>query len=275
MKGNKQLETIGATQTSSSLAGEDEAGPLAVELAKAYRQQVQWYRDQMRMDDVEADTRARGTDYSPQEVTEDLQRIQDQPPDQVSWFDLERLVERDPDAMVAVWQDIKQQAREELRSGHRAAKAVAWGGSPWQRARFLAIRSSFREEHPPQSGIEVALVDMAAADFSAWLELSEQYQMLTSTEGELERGSLERTGRWTPPHELIAEHTERAERMVEAAHQRVLKTVRMLIEVRRSAQTLYVAHAGQVNVGQNQVNLTERRAATSAAPQDLPKSSGT
>ncbi len=250
-----------------------EAGVLAREVAKAYRQMAAWYHHELELSGPEADARARGADYTDEEAAADLERIQQRPPDQLSWMDLERLVERDPETMLGVWERLKATAREELASGHRAAQALDWDGRPWQRARFLAIRGSFRADAPPRSGIEAGLVDMAAEAFSAWLELSEQYQMLAGSEAEWERGSLERTGRWKPPHQVTTEHTERVQRMAEAAHQRFLRTVKLLTELRRTTQTLYVAQAGQINVGQQQVNVAERRPATSTAPQDLPKSS--
>jgi hypothetical protein len=252
-------------------AGRDETGVLATELARAYRRMATFYHEQLNLSGAEADSRARGTDYTDEEAAADLTRIRERPPEEVSWFDLERLVERDPETMGTVWAEIKAAARKELASGHRTAQALAWDGRPWQRARFLAIRSSFRDVSPPQTGIEAGLIDMAAEAFSAWLELSEQYQMLAGTEAELERSSLERNGRWKPPHQITTEHTERVEHMAERAHLRFLKTVKMLTELRRLAPSVYVGHAGQINVGQQQVNVVERRPETQAQPQDLSK----
>ncbi len=52
---------------------------------------------------------------------------------------------------------------------------------------------------------------------------------------------------------------EQTARMAERAHLRMLRTVKALTDLRRAGQAVYVSHAGQVNVGQQQVNVAERR----------------
>ena len=47
--------------------------------------------------------RARGADVTPAEAAADTERIRDRPPDQVGWFDLTRLAERDPAEAAAQW----------------------------------------------------------------------------------------------------------------------------------------------------------------------------
>ena len=51
----------------------------------------------------EADARARGRDYTAEEAAADLARIRDRPPDQVGWFDLNRMADRDPEALAELW----------------------------------------------------------------------------------------------------------------------------------------------------------------------------
>ncbi|MDQ3614697.1 MAG: hypothetical protein M3412_10305 [Chloroflexota bacterium] len=234
-----------------------EAGALASELARAYRYMVTFYRDQLNMTGPEADARARGADDTSEAAAADLARIRDAPPDQVSWFDLNRVANRSPEAATDLWHGIKAAAREELASGHRAAQAHDWDGGPWQRARFLAIRDGFRADTPPRTGIESALLDMAAEAFSSWLQLSEHFQMMEGTEADLERSTLERNARWKPPHQTASEHTERIEHMAERAHLRMLRTIKALSDLRRVGSPVYVSRAEQVNVGQQQVNVVD------------------
>src|SRR5680860_956095 len=249
----------------------DETGALASELARAYRRMAAFYRDQLGMTGPEADQRARGQDDTPDQAAADLERIRQSPPDQVSWFELTRVVERDPDAATALWRDIKAAARDELASGHRTAQALDWDGRPWERARFLAIRDSFRTDTAPRQGMEAALVDMAAEAFSSWLQLSEHFQMMEGTEADLERATLERNGRWKPPHQSVAEHTERMEQMAERAHLRMLRTVWALSDLRRVGSPVYVSRAGQVNVGQQQVNLASEPGRSNGEHDDTPE----
>jgi hypothetical protein len=232
-----------------------DAGSLAVELARAYRQMAAFYRDQLQLDGPDADRRVRGRDATPDEAAADLARIRERPPDQVSWFDLNHLADRDPDAVAVEWRRIRDAARDELVRGHRTAQALEWQGRPWSRARFLAIRDSFRASTPAQGGIDAALIDMAAEAFSDYLEWSEHLHMQASTEAETERHRLEKDGYWPPPRLGMAEAIEQSSRMAERAHQRFLRTVKTLHEVRRLAGPIYVSRAGQVNVGSQQVNF--------------------
>jgi hypothetical protein len=68
-----------------------------------------------------------------------------------------------------------------------------------------------------------------------------------------------------------AEAIEQAVSMAERAHKRFLQTVKMLHELQRSAPSLYVANAGQINVGRQQVNLSAVATATEGNSTDLPK----
>jgi len=231
-----------------------EAEPLAAELAQAYGRMVTFYRDQLDMSGPDADARARGADDSPAETAGDLARIRARPPDQVSWFDLNRIVDRDPEAFAALWRDLKAAARDELSSGHRTAQALDWDGRPWDRARFLAVRDSFRADYQPRPGIEAALVDLAAEAFGDHLAWSEHLHMQAASEVALERHDLDRHGEWKPARLTYAEALEQSARMAERAHQRLVRTVTALASLRRTGP-VYVGQAGQVNIAPQQVNI--------------------
>ncbi len=235
-------------------ADRSETGPLAVELAGAYGRMVTFYRDQLEMSGSKAHARARGADDTPDQAADDLARIRARPPDQVSWFDLNRVVDRDPEAFTELWQDLKAAARDELASGHRTAQALDWDGRPWDRARFLAIRDSFRADYQPRPGIEAALVDLAAEAYGDYLAWSEQLHMQAVTEADIERHDIARTGKWKPQRIGSAEAMEQSARMAERAHLRFLRTVAALGNLRRSGP-VYVGQAGQVNIAPQQVNI--------------------
>jgi hypothetical protein len=208
---------------------------------------------------------------TPEEAERDVTRIRGQAPEQMTWPDLLRLAERDPEAMLAVWDDIKVAARDESESGHRAAQALDWQRRPWARARFLALRDSFRDGTPPATGIEAALIDLAAEAHGDYLELSQQLHRMLSAEVEIQRDDLERDGRWRPTREVTDAAIARVERRADRAHKRFLQTVKMLHDLRRASPTLYVGHAGQINVGQQQVNLTPSSLPDSKESDDLAK----
>ncbi|MBA3274157.1 MAG: hypothetical protein H0T72_00065 [Chloroflexia bacterium] len=228
-----------------------ESEPLAAELAGAYGRMVAFYRDQLELSGPEADARARGADDTPAEAAADLARIGDRPPDQVSWFDLNRVADRDPEAFAVLWRALKAAARDELDSGHRAARALDWDGRPWDRARYLAIRDSFRRDYRPGPGIEAALVDLAAEAFADYLAWSEQLHMQAGTEADIERNDLGRHGKWKPQRIFSAEAMANSARMAEQAHARFLRTVATLGDLRRT-EPVYV---GQVNIAPQQINI--------------------
>jgi hypothetical protein len=208
--------------------------PLATELASAYHTMVACCRDQLGMSPQDADARARGADDTPEEAREDLDRIRSRPPDQVSWFDLNRIVERDPAAVTELWTALKAAARDELESGHRTARALNWAGRPWNRAQFLAIRDSFRADYQPAPGVESALVDVAAEAFGDYLAWSASLHMQADTEAELERHDLRRHGSWKPQRLSSAEAMSQSAQMADRAYTRFLRTVTTLAEMRRS-----------------------------------------
>lgn len=249
----------------------NETDALARELAGAYRRMAAFYHDQLKLSGPEADARARGADYSEQEAAEDRQRLLERPPDEISWFDLNRLIERSPGDMIAVWSKIKAHAREELSSGYRTAHALDWNSRPWQQARFLAIRDAFRADSPPQNGIESALLDTAAEAFGDFLELTEQFHLQISSEVETERIGLERDGSWRPSRLSMAEAIEQSSKLAERAHTRFLRTIKMLHDLRRLTPTVYVGTAAQINVGQQQVNVAGSPPKGSTVEEDLPK----
>lgn len=235
------------------LTESDETGSLAAELASAYGRMVTFYRDQMDMNGPDADARARGADVTPAEAAADLARIRDQPPDQVSWFELNRVADRDPETCAELWRALKAAARDELHSGRRTARALDWDGRPWDRARFLAIRDSFRTDYGPRPGMEAALVDLAAEAFGDFLSWSEHLHMQAATEAEIERNDLARHGKWRPQRIWSAEAMAESGRMAERAHARFLRTVATLGDLRRAGPV----SIGQMNIAPQQVNIAQ------------------
>src|SRR5262249_14854200 len=122
----------------------DDGGDLAGELAAAFARMVRTYREHFRMPLPEALDRA-GGDCS------DVEHALNAPPDQVSWFDLDLIARSDPEKARGRWREVVQAARDEVRSGHRAARALeGFDGACWQRARFLAVRAELADAWRPR-----------------------------------------------------------------------------------------------------------------------------
>jgi hypothetical protein len=221
---------------------------VADRMAERYERMVAFNRRQGGMTQEEAETHVRAT------TDWDVERVTGAPVDQLSWYALQSVMERDPALALAGWERIKQTACEELTGGHRAAAVFDFDGEPWDRAQFLAIRASFREQWQPQGGVEDALIDGMAQMYSGYLYWFGQLHVSATTEGKVAVHDLKENGHWVPPRVEVAEWIEQAGTMVERFNRLFLRTLRALRDLRRYAPTVIVQNAGQVNVGAVQKN---------------------
>ena len=177
------------------------------------------------------------------------------PPSQCSWDGLDALVQYDSETGLQRWKDIKQSAKEELESGHRAATANegTMSASPYQRAQFLAVRDSLSDQWQPQNGIELALIDMMAQAYSA--QLFWQERMMCYSCLEAETGHLKKGGFGYHPRVTDSQAVDQAAQMVDRFNRIFMRSLRALRDLRRHAPTLVVHNAQQVNVAQNQLNV--------------------
>jgi hypothetical protein len=227
---------------------EGEALPLAQQMHAALADLIERYRRAMGLSAQEALAQVGKAD------TREAERILTLPPDQPTWLDLSRLADRDAGATARLWEEIKAAALDELRSGHRAAGAML-ASSPWERARFLAIRRELAEQWRPRGGVEWQLVEamaQAQAAWTFWLEAMMRWAALGV--GAHGRDSKDEWGRSTP-RLSEGEAVERAGAMADRFNRIVLRTLRAMRDLRRYAPTVIVQSAGQVNVGGQQVNV--------------------
>src|SRR5207247_1980906 len=95
-----------------------------------------------------------------EEEQDALKDAADTPSDCVRWDQLNAAWAIDGEAGWSLWERIKEDARRELVSGHRAARVSEKPyAKPMDRARFLVLRESFIEEWHPRGGIELSLID--------------------------------------------------------------------------------------------------------------------
>lgn len=246
-----------------------EVESLARELARSYAALVDSHRKARGVGAVEADAKAREhSEWAVEAAHRD-------PVDHISWWQLATAMERDPETVRQTWERIKAEARAELRSGHRSAIALEWGGRPWDRARFLAIRDGFAEGWHPRGGIETALIDTLAQSFTAYLQWTERATTAAEAESEHQDYQLKEHGKWQAPRMATAEWMDWCADQAERAHRRFLMTLKAMQELRRLPAVL-VTGVGQVNVGAQQVNIAAPapRKTRSRTRADLPKSSG-
>jgi hypothetical protein len=227
----------------------DEIGSLARQLARGYTELVEAHRRSWGIAPAEAEEKAR----MPRDQA--LELVRTDPVDQIAWWTLATAMEHDPDAALAAWTRIGDAAREEWRSGHRTAQSLERGGTPWDRARFLALREDFRDGWKPRGGIESALVDLLAQSFGMYLKWMERLELYAESECELEDSKLAREGYWMPPRLSEAKWMAWCAEQAEAAHRRFLITLKSLQDLRR-LPAVSIASVGQLNVARQQVNVS-------------------
>ena len=229
-----------------------DAGELAAEIAASFRQKVQFYREVFKQSVQEA------VAHAEERHLESEERLLKSPPNELAWHDLRVLSDRDPDLALRRWEEVKQAARDERRSGHRGAR-VAGRDSCWERAQYIALHGELTEAWRPRDGQELLLIDQMAQFqtlMEDWQETLTAYTNIWS--GTLRGGKVRgrRRDEDEPPElprVFIAEAVDQAASMVERMHRLYLQTLKALQDRRRGAAVV-VRRAGQVNVGAQQVN---------------------
>jgi hypothetical protein len=226
---------------------------LAGKLVGAFGQMVRLHEKHFGLSPEEAVRRAAGPPGDGGE------RALNGPPDQVSWFDLHLVAQTDPDRAAARWEEIKQAALDELRTGYRAAVGVETiNDGAWQRAQFLALREELAADWQPRNGIERQLLDTMAQAQAAYLSWLHILAARTNLESWSTKRRQEEEGKWAPPRQSDADALEQAAAMMDRYNRVFLRTLRALSDLRRHSNPVIVQNGGQMHVAQNQVNVSAK-----------------
>lgn len=236
--------------TPDSSVNPDELSELARELAADFGEMVNFYRKHCKLSAEEAVQRAE--ENSP----ENIDRILNAPPSEASWFDLDALAQKDPALALERWEKIKQAARNEVRSGFRAARVVEDAGGPWERARFAAVRAELMEDLLPCNAIEKQLVyQLAQWQLLLWRwqdALSAWTTHATLAPRQAKKGQSYETMRvWE------SEALDGAMEKVERLHGLYLRTLKALQDQRKPRPSTSVRHAEPMNVGPVQISVAD------------------
>jgi hypothetical protein len=224
-----------------------EAVPLAGEMARAVGELVTALEKHWNL------SRDQALDRIHEDDPRAIERIRTAPPSQLTYFDLYTLGRHSPELAAQRWAEVMQAARNELKSGHRAASIVAprSASSCWHKARLLAMRAELLDGWQPRNSVERLLVDtlmQVQCQYEYWLDVLTGRTTLQAV-----YESKEET-RWQPPRLTDSEAIEQAAAMVDRFHRIMMRTIRQLQNLRRNPPVVMVQNAGQVNVGQQQVN---------------------
>jgi hypothetical protein len=184
-------------------------------------------------------------------------------PEDVTWNAMSRLEDEEPGSFPILWERIKQFAREELESGHRAASVAVGNDSPLTRARFLVLRDKYIEEWQPRNVLESQMIDaicQAQTIREYWMRLATER---AAVECEVERFTIETRGKRRDVTIDGSESARDARAEAERWDRVFIRAVRALRDLRRYTAAVIVNNqGGQVNVagdGGQQVNVQEKK----------------
>ena len=178
-------------------------------------------------------------------------------PEKVSWTHLAAVAEVDVNDSLKIWARIREAADDELESGRRAAQVAGSRPEPYAVAQFLAIRDSFADQWQPNGGIESAMIDMMTIAFSLqmyWSTVAHQRAIQTHDNQEKDLSRYENKG-WKSPYQYEANAVEQAHRLADSYNRQFLRVLRQLRDLRRYAPVIIQNNGGQVNIGEQQVNV--------------------
>lgn len=225
------------------LTPEEQAAALGRKLAEVYEENVTEYARVLR--EKPSEVGRQGDLWRYPYTAEELRAM---PPERVTWAALEAVRQDDPTACFQKWQEIQDDARQRIQTGLIGVAAVG-DRSPSERAAYLELYDEFSREWQPRNGIERNLLDQmvqAYLQFLYWQRLLLYW--LSSEDWERRKGNDPALPR--VPEALAV---EQAGHMADRFNKIYLRTLRALLNMRRTP--VVIQNAGQVNVGQQQVNV--------------------
>lgn len=156
----------------------------------------------------------------------------------------------------ALWERVKQAARDELAVGKTGATAVeGYQARPFERAAYLAVWAALADGLRPRNGMERLLIDGMAEAWVMHLRWLTRHAQTDSLESyRIERDARQR-GEWQPPRMSDAEAVDRAALMADRFQRQFLRLMRAYRDQRRLLGQVVVAAGGQLNVGERQINI--------------------
>jgi len=224
----------------------------------------------------------RATEQSGEAITEEVvENILQRSVDGISWFILDELFSKDPGLGQRLWEDIKEQALLDFKSGHYAAamfESTDWQKNPWKRAHFVAIYEEMVADYKPRGAIEHSMVEMVAVHYFLWQHWVTEHLKRATTDPREEsrdyaewRAGRKRTyfrngehfkgeysgqyfeGAWDLPYQREADAIDHAAQLAEKFRRAYHASIRNLRDWRRYPVTIH--NQGQVNIGGQQVNV--------------------
>jgi hypothetical protein len=253
-------------------------GSLLRELQYAYIERVAYYRSEVggSLSIEEARAQAYHACKDEEEANRLWGLMMRMSTDAIDFNNLGELWSYDPKSAQAMWEMIKDEARQEFESGHLASKAlvpVDYMRTAWNVASYLGVRESLIVDWTPHGGLELSLIDMLAQAFIQYQYWVKESILRTQTEPRREAEEYtewkqwKRTekevkgwnpGWWDIPYVREQTAIEHTIQMADRWNRIYMRTLKNLRDLRRYSPPVIVNNGGQVNVAQQQVNVARQ-----------------
>jgi hypothetical protein len=124
--------------------------------------------------------------------------------DNLSWYGMDRIFRANPDLAEQVWNEVKEAAAKDFKSGHYAAELFErtdWQKNVWKRAHFVAVFQMMIESYKPRDAIEHQMVEMAAVEYFLWRHWTGEHLHRATTDPRYESHEFgEYKRRYSKPH---------------------------------------------------------------------------
>jgi Protein of unknown function (DUF3631) len=210
--------------------------------------------------------------------------------DHLTWYGLNRLFKANPELAEQVWDEVKEQAARDFKSGHFAAELFErtdWQKNVWKRAHFVAVFQMMIESYKPRDAIEHQMVEMAAVEYFLWRHWTAEHMQRATTEPQRENQDYKEwrerekeirckygreprpiqgqwiAGAWELPYQDQADAIEQAAELADRFRRAYHAAIGALRDWRR--YPVIVQNAEQVNIaadGGQQVNIQRQKPST-------------
>jgi len=178
-------------------------------------------------------------------------------PEDLSWNAIGQFEDESPGSFALIWERVKQYARDELESGHRAASVAVGDQRPITRARFLVLREKYIREWEPRNVLESEMIDaicQAKTIRDYWMTLATER---VAVECEIERYWVEQSGKRSERRIDGSESARDAREEAERWDRVYIRSVRALRDLRRYTTAVIVNNqGGQVNLATDESQQT-------------------
>lgn len=240
-------------QAIETTSEQTEARAVVEKLARSFHRTVEYYKGCYSPEDMKSVEAMIESDRTEQ----GREKARNRPPREISWYDISLLADGDMNEALEVWGRVRLAAIDDLESGMRSAETIGVA-SPIERAQFLAIRDSFLDSWQSVNGIEAAMIEMLAQTFSLflyWTAIAHERATSRHDKQQKESARFESAG-WKSPYQSEVDAIDQAHRLADGYNRQFLRTLRQLRDLRRYAPPVIVNNGGQVNVANQQVNVT-------------------